>query len=123
MNKRRLGSIYEARACEYIRSQGGMILERNFRCRQGEIDIVCQDGDTVAFVEVKYRRSRRFGYAEEAVDIRKQLTISQVASFYLLRHGGGHGRYRFDVIAIDRDSGGTECIRWHKDAFRYIHRG
>ena len=57
MNNRRTGSEYEARAAEYLTANGYRILERNFRCRQGEIDLIAQDGSYLVFVEVKYRSS------------------------------------------------------------------
>ena len=122
MNKRRIGSIYEAKACACICAQGGIILERNFRCRTGEIDVICRDGDCIAFVEVKYRKNRRHGYAEDAVNLRKQQTICQVAEFYLLRHHWTGRPCRFDVIAIDADADGMEQLRWHKNAFGYVPR-
>ena len=84
MNKRAVGTAYEKLAGEYLRQQGYEILEYNFRCRMGEVDIVAKDGEYLVFVEVKYRSSGRSGSPLEAVDRRKQRIISKVASYYCL---------------------------------------
>ena len=115
MNKRQVGTDYERLAGEYIKKQGYEIFEYNFRCRMGEIDIVAKDGKYLVFVEVKYRRNNRTGSPLEAVDIKKQHTISKVASYYCLTHGCGEGQpCRFDVIAID-----GEEYTLIKNAFEY----
>ena len=62
MNKRQAGAEYEARAAEWLEQQGLCILERNFYCRQGEVDLVAEDGAYLVFVEVKYRRDNRAGH-------------------------------------------------------------
>ena len=102
MNKRQIGADYERLAGKYIKEQGYEILEYNFRCRMGEIDIVAKDGAYLVFVEVKYRSNRRTGNSLEAVDVKKQRIISKVASYYCLTHGCDEGTpCRFDVVAID----------------------
>ena len=75
MNKRSIGSSYEDRACDYIRSQGVDILERNYSVKYGEIDIIGRDGADLVFFEVKFRSSANKGYASEAVNPRKQYKI------------------------------------------------
>lgn len=101
MNKRAVGTAYEKLAGEYLKQQGYEILEYNFRCRMGEIDIVAKEGDYLVFVEVKYRSGRQKGSPLEAVDTRKQRIISKVASYYCLTHGYGETTpCRFDVAAI-----------------------
>ena len=114
MNKRTVGSETEARASEYLMSQGLRIVVKNYRCRLGEIDLIAAEPDgTVVFAEVKYRRTNASGYPEEAVDFRKQETIRRAALWYLTEHRlSPESPMRFDVIAIDS----TE-IRWHKNAF------
>lgn len=101
MNKRETGSRYEDAAVAYVEALGYHILERNYRDRYGEIDIIARDGSYVVFLEVKYRRDEGLGYPEEAVDKRKQQRIRHTASFYLYRSGlGEETPCRFDVVSI-----------------------
>jgi putative endonuclease len=101
-NNRKLGSEYESLAAEYLRAQHYEILARNFRCRQGEIDIIARDGEYLCFVEVKYRANADAGRAADAVDYRKQQKIIRVAEYYLMKHGCNEWTpCRFDVLAID----------------------
>lgn len=101
INKRQIGADKEAFVCEWLEKRGYMILERNFRCRSGEIDIVAREGGYLVFVEVKYRSHGTNGLPEEAVDIRKQRVISRVALYYLRRFGYGETTpVRFDVVAL-----------------------
>ena len=81
-NRRAIGTEYETLACEYLTRHGYQILCRNFRCRQGEIDIIARDRDYLVFIEVKYRRDEHEGDPAEAVDYRKQKKISRVAEYY-----------------------------------------
>ena len=105
MNKRQVGTQYESMAVQYLTEAGYHILERNFRCRTGEIDIIAKDGAYLVFVEVKYRASAACGSALEAVDYRKQQSIRRVAQYYMVSHGyGTQTNCRFDVVAIQ----GTE---------------
>ena len=101
MNKRQVGTQYESMAVQYLTEAGYHILERNFRCRTGEIDIIAKDGAYLVFVEVKYRASAACGSALEAVDYRKQQSILRVAQYYMVSHGyGTQINCRFDVVAI-----------------------
>lgn len=68
---------------EYLLSQGHTIIKRNYRTRFGEIDIISKDNSTIVFTECKYRSNNRYGYAIEAVDVRKQHKISRVALFFV----------------------------------------
>lgn len=99
-NNRRTGSIYEQKAGVYLERLGYRILEYNYRCRQGEIDIIAMDGEYLVFCEVKYRSDSSKGMPEEAVDIRKQRIISKCALYYMNAHGLFHVPCRFDVIGI-----------------------
>lgn len=115
-NTRKIGSIYEKKAAEYLRQCGYRILTMNYRCRMGEIDIVARDGRYLVFIEVKYRAGKKGGLPQEAVDYKKQSRICKVADYYCMTHG--HSRNtpcRFDVAAIL----GTE-ITLIQDAFAYI---
>lgn len=113
MNNRRTGSAYEAVAASYLTARGYRVLERNFRCRQGEIDLIARDGRYLVFVEVKYRRSLAKGDPAEAVGPAKQKRIRQAAAFYLYSRGlTCDTPCRFDVVAITGEE--TALIR---DAF------
>lgn len=96
-----MGTQYEEIASEYLRTLGYEILEKNFRCRLGEIDIVAKEQNYLCFIEVKYRKTAGKGHPEEAVDRRKQNRICRVADYYLLSHAGDENvEVRFDVVAI-----------------------
>lgn len=113
INKRMLGSEYEQRAAEYLAGQGLTILGRNYRCRQGEIDLIAGDGSYLVFVEVKYRSDVSKGDPAEAVGFHKQQRIRAAARYYLYQNRYGEDTpCRFDVIAIL-----NEEIRWIRDAF------
>ena len=98
MNNRQLGSLYEDKAKEYLESLGMITLERNFRTRDGEIDLIMEDAGTLVFVEVKYRKTARSGYAVEAVTLKKQQQIRKIAREYLATHSGPFRPIRFDCI-------------------------
>lgn len=116
-NDRETGSFYEEKACEYLKEKGLQIVERNFRVRQGEIDIVARDKGTLVFVEVKYRRDTAAGRPQEAVTYKKQKQISKVALFYLSFHRLPLSTpCRFDVVAICK-----EDICWISNAFYFVN--
>lgn len=115
MNTRSVGLDKEENACQYLTQNGIKIKERNFRCRQGEIDIIGYDGEYLVFFEVKYRKDAAKGSAVEAVDYRKQKKICRVADYYRMKNRCSNDTpVRFDVIAID----GSE-LKWFKNAFDY----
>ena len=110
-NKRETGSDYEEKAAEYLRSCGYTILEKNYRIRTGEIDLIVRDRENLVFCEVKYRTAKRVEAALEAVDQRKQMKIINTARYYLMKHSSLEKLLiRFDVIGIDR-YGHIEHIR------------
>ena len=101
MNKREQGSHYETMAAEYLKNKGYEIILQNFFSKNGEIDIIAKDTDTLVFCEVKYRSNARYGLPEEAVDYRKQDKIRKTAAYYLYRNNFPvETRVRFDVIAV-----------------------
>lgn len=112
MNKRKTGAVYEQKAAEYLEKAGCRILEMNYRCRAGEIDIVARDGQYVVFCEVKYRSGSLAGSPLDAVDYKKQQVIFRCAQFYLAEHRLQDVPCRFDVIGIE-----GEEITHIKDAF------
>ena len=115
MNKRAVGNQYEKLAGAFLEQAGYEIIAYNFRCRQGEIDIIAKDGEYLVFAEVKYRKTEAAGTPFEAVNRKKQQTISKVAAYYCLIHGMGEMTpCRFDVVSVC----GTE-IKVIKNAFEY----
>jgi putative endonuclease len=101
MNKREQGGHYETMAAEYLKNKGYEIILQNFFSKNGEIDIIAKDTDTLVFCEVKYRSNTRYGLPEEAVDYRKQDKIRKTAAYYLYRNNFPvETRVRFDVIAV-----------------------
>ena len=84
--KRREGDYGEALACGLLVKKGYSLIERNFSCKTGEIDIIASDGNSLAFVEVKTRRRTDYGFPCEAVDRRKQAKLIRTAQFYLKTH-------------------------------------
>ena len=104
-NHRRLGMNQEILACEFLKNNGYDIIESNFRCRLGEIDIIADNEGYLCFVEVKYRKNKYSGYAAESVNIKKQQIILKVANFYYTRYKIPMSRpARFDVVAIDNNN-------------------
>ncbi|MCR5790699.1 MAG: YraN family protein [Lachnospiraceae bacterium] len=117
MNKRRVGGRYEEKAAAFLEQQGLQILFRNFRCRQGEIDLIAYDRAerTVVFVEVKYRKTSYAGMPAEAVTRAKQKTICRVADYYRSCYVTEDAlSFRFDVVAIL-----GEELSWYRNAFPY----
>ncbi len=120
MNKREVGADTEQLACDFIASRGGRIVQRNFSCRQGEVDIIAKDGDYLCFIEVKYRKDDNFGSPEEAVSLQKQKKICNVSRFYLYtRYKSFEIPIRYDVLAIS-GTDGILSFRWIKNAFDYV---
>jgi putative endonuclease len=112
---RSTGNQAEDQALAYLQAQGLGLVARNYSCRQGEIDLIMQQGQTLVFVEVRYRRSNRYGSALESVDPRKQARLLHSARHYLLGHPNWQNRpCRFDIIGISGDQG---TIQWLTNAF------
>ena len=118
MDARTLGSFGEEQAARYLRRKGYRIVERNFRCRQGEIDLIARKGKYLVFVEVKLRKDERFGAAREFVTPAKQARILAAARLYLAEHEE-ELQPRFDVIEIYAPNGEKGPIRIEhlEDAF------
>lgn len=113
MNTRRIGYEMEERARLFLEENGLQLIARNYQKREGEIDLIMKEGDTLVFVEVKYRKDTRFGHPFDAIDVRKQATIRKLAGRFLSEHKA-YVRYtkRFDYIGILGDK-----IEWINDAF------
>jgi len=112
----RPGQAGEDLACAYLQQKGLRILERNFRCRAGEIDIIARDGATVVFVEVKERTGRSHGAAIEAVTPTKRARVVRAARLYAAQRALSESALRFDVVAIDQGPDGPE-VRHESGAF------
>jgi putative endonuclease len=97
----KFGTCGEEMATRILDSMGLIILERNFRCKAGEIDIIGKRGDCYHFIEVKTRMGNTFGHPADAVNNRKQLKIIQVAKYYLQQHRISNVRVQFDVVEIE----------------------
>jgi putative endonuclease len=103
IERQEFGRSGEKLAVEELERRGYAILDRRYRTRQGEIDIVAQDGDTIVFVEVKARTTGERGSGAEAVTPAKQRQLISMAVDYLTRKRLSERRCRFDVVAIDGD--------------------
>jgi len=109
---RAIGRDGEEIAAEYLRNNGYRIVEKNYKNRFGEIDIIAKDGNTVVFIEVKTRNTPSYGTPSSAVDSKKQQRMGKVAVTYLIKKRLTHHPVRFDVVSIC--DGKIEVIR---DAF------
>lgn len=115
--RRAQGDAAEERACRHLEGAGMTIVERNFRARGGEIDIVAREGDVIVFVEVRSREVPGFGTPEESVTPAKRRRIVGAARNYLSKVPPSSWREaRFDVIAIE-GSGDAAVLRHHPSAF------
>jgi len=115
MDARTRGREVEDQARQYLAARGLRLLQRNFRSRHGEIDLVMQDRDSLVFIEVRYRRSPAFGSAAESVDQRKQARLLACARRYLQLHPQcAQLPCRFDVISVN---GAGNTLDWIRNAF------
>ena len=108
----RTGQIAEDRAARFLELQKLPVIARNHRCRGGEIDLVCRDGRTLIFVEVRSRKNGDFGGAAASITIAKQRRIALAARHYLAATGRSGRDCRFDCVLID-----GERIEWIRNAF------
>jgi len=104
--RRRLGDRGEHLAEAFLAGRGYRALARNYRCPAGEVDLVCRDGGTLAFIEVKTRRGTAFGVPEEAVTPTKVAHLAAVANHYMAACGLEGEPWRIDVVAIQLDTSG-----------------
>lgn len=114
--KQHKGARGEEKACEFLQGQGYRILERNYRCRLGEMDIIAREGRTVVFVEVKARSSERFGLPQESIGPQKRRRMTAIALYYLKTKGWLGEPARFDVAAVSLDSA-SEAVTLYRNAF------
>ncbi len=95
------GKNSEKRAAIFLKKNGYTIIDKNYRCKQGEIDLIASDGDTLVFCEVKARSSKAFGTPLEGVTAAKAEKIRKTAEHYMHQKGITNVDCRFDVVAID----------------------
>lgn len=110
-DRQAIGAAAEASAARHLAAHGLKVLARNFRVKGGEIDIICRDGKTTVFVEVRRRASADFGGAAASITVRKQQRLILAARHWLARHG--ETPCRFDCVLFDGNQ-----LTWLKDAFR-----
>jgi len=119
--KKELGKRGEDIAIKFLKEKGYKIIERNYRCPMGEVDVVAEDKETLVFVEVKTRTSTNFGLPEEAISYRKKQHLSRIASFYLIYHKIKEANCRFDVVSILMESDKIKDIHLIKNAFEVAY--
>ncbi len=119
VSSQELGQHGEALAAQAIRAHGYEIVERNWRCAAGEIDIVARDGSVWVFVEVKTRGGEGYGDPEEAVTVRKKARLIEAGLAYLACHGLDNVPCRIDVVALNMAPGGkVKSLAIYRDAVR-----
>jgi putative endonuclease len=116
MEKKELGKKGEEIALRFLKKKGYRIIEKNYVCKMGEMDIIAKEKDTLAFIEVKTRTSTTFGPPQLAVNSSKQRQLSKVALYFLKEKGIEDVKARFDVVAILLGPKGEE-IELIRDAF------
>ena len=119
MNRKGLGNRGEETAAAYLEQKGYAILERQYRTPVGEIDLIARDGRTLAFIEVKTRRSARYGQPAAAVGREKQRRITRAAMWYMMnkKRQGETPPCRFDVVEIYATPEGAWNVRHLENAF------
>lgn len=111
------GALYEDIALAHARNQGLTLIERNFNCRFGELDLVLREGNVVVFLEVRYRKSQQFGGAMQSIGAQKRERLLKAASLFLQAHPElSRLACRFDVMAIAGTTQQPE-INWQRNAF------
>jgi putative endonuclease len=114
------GRWAEQAAEAFLQTHGLQPVDRNFRCRAGEIDLVMTDANVLVFVEVRFRRDQRFGGGLESVTPAKQRKLMAAAGAYLARHRAGGASCRFDVLSVSKRNYRPDFV-WVKNAFGQDH--
>lgn len=112
-NKRSIGESYEKRAVQILEEEDYLVLERNYRSRRGEIDIIARKGKILVFLEIKYRKNQNYGLGKEAISPKKMQTIFQVAQQYIQRNHLESDSVRMDCIHfLGEDYEWEQDIAW-----------
>jgi len=96
-----VGALGEKLAADYLKKHGYKIIQKNFRCREGEIDIITQKGECLVFVEVRTKRNAAFGTPEESVTLSKREKLISLADIYLQAYDKPPASWRIDVVAVE----------------------
>ncbi|HEY6921999.1 MAG TPA: YraN family protein [Steroidobacteraceae bacterium] len=116
--RQRIGQRAEDVAADFLRAQGLEILERNYRRRLGELDIIAREGEVLIIAEVRLRSSNQYGGAAASVDGRKQQRLVRAAAQLLQQRTDlSHLRVRFDVLAVSETGAGSHRVEWLQHAF------
>ena len=115
-NRQQMGKIGEEIAVDFLKKSGYKIVERNFRCNLGEIDIIAFDKNTLAFIEVRTKKTSSFCTPQETVNFSKQKKLHKLSLYYLMKKQIKNTDCRFDVVAVDL-SRGKNGIEIFKNAF------
>ena len=110
-----IGKRAEDLAARFLEQHGCTVVARNFRCRGGEIDLVCHDGKSLLFVEVRLRRNAHYGGAGASITAAKQRRIILAARHYLAAHASADADCRFDCVLLGGND--ANAIEWERDAF------
>lgn len=103
-NSTKIGNSYEDLAAAFLTSQGLTLIQRNYRCKCGEIDLIMRKQNTLVFVEVKYRKNNKFGGAISALSHKQMQRLMKSAQYFLNESNSTHLNARFDVVAITGSS-------------------
>ena len=117
MNRKHLGQVAEALAVEYLTTQGYEIIDRNWRCRQGEVDIIVRSGSTLVFVEVRSASTAFLAGADASVTLTKQRRVCMAADLWLSRNESAQKDVQFDVIAVSHGKDNPPSLQHYEDAF------
>ena len=109
---------FEEQARDFLAARGLRLLQSNYRCRFGEIDLIMRDVDAICFIEVRYRKSLNFGGASASITAAKQRKIVKTALFYLGSNRNLQNQpLRFDALVIQQQTGGDHDFNWIQNAF------
>lgn len=114
----KIGATAEAFAEQYLKKQGLTLIAKNFLCKQGEIDLIMQENETIVFIEVRHRKNANYGSAVETVTWQKQNKIIKAATLFMMKHDWHEKKsVRFDVFACQGSLEAKPEITWVKQAF------
>jgi putative endonuclease len=111
MSRREMGNQGEKLACAALKKKGYRIIDKNYRCRYGEIDIIARQKDCLVFIEVRSKSGTSFGSPEESVTSQKKQKLVSTAMDYLNAHEDAAGDWRIDFVAIEFEAGGKKATR------------
>lgn len=116
--RQKAGREAEQQALEHLRAHGLTLLAQNWLCKRGELDLVMLDGDTVVFIEVRYRLHAQWGGALASIDARKRGKLVLAAQYFLIEQAHwAHYPCRFDVIALEGTATQASRLNWIRNAF------